>query len=398
MSELGLLLTLEYGEALPAHARTGSGYPVFGSNGIVGYHESILVEGPGIVVGRKGSVGKVVWSDQGFWPIDTTYYVRSAGDDLGWIYRVLDWLPLAALDTSTGVPGLNRNDVYRISVFRPALEEQGKIAQILDTLDTQIRQTEALIAKLERIKQGLLTDLLTRGIDQNGQLRPTPDQAPHLYKDSPLGRIPKEWEVCTVGESLEHIIDFRGRTPKKLGMEWGGGDILALSANNVKMGGIDTSREAYYGSPELYAKWMTQGDTKEGDILLTMEAPLGNVAQVPDEKLYIHSQRVVLLRFRPNHLLNEFAFWQLQSQDIQQRMVRRSTGTTATGIQRAQLVKLNLMIPSVCEQVEIDARLRSIDARLAREQELEYKLVRHANVCTVFGNGNPAMQWYRFRI
>lgn len=266
-------------------------------------------------------------------------------------------------------PGLNLADVEKMIVRYPHYEpEQQTIAQILDTLDTQIRQTKALIAKLERIKQGLLTDLLTRGIDQNGQLRPTPDQAPHLYKDSPLGWIPREWTVTPVGAALEHVIDFRGRTPKKLGMEWGGGDILALSANNVKMGGIDTSREAYFGSTDLYVRWMTQGDSHEGDVLLTMEAPLGNVAEVPDDKRYILSQRVVLLRFSKDVVLNGFAFWQMQSRDFQERMIQRSTGTTATGIQRAQLVRLELVVPPIAEQEAIDIRLRSVDVRLTREQ------------------------------
>ena len=79
-------------------------------------------------------------------------------------------------------------------------------------------------------------------------------------------------------------------------MDWGGGDILALSANNVQMGQIDAEREAYYGSDDLYQRWMTQGDCERGDVLVTMEAPLGNVAQIPDDKKYILSQRVLLIK------------------------------------------------------------------------------------------------------
>ena len=77
-----------------------------------------------------------------------------------------------------------------------------KIAEILDTLDTTIRQTEAIIEKLKQVKQGLLHDLLTRGIDANGELRPPQSQAPHLYKDSPLGWIPREWEHAQPGRDL----------------------------------------------------------------------------------------------------------------------------------------------------------------------------------------------------
>lgn len=370
------MLTLEYGEAMPAEARSGHGFPVFGSNGEVGRHRKFLIAEPGIIVGRKGSVGKVTWSDEPFWPIDTTYWVRCAPEDRRWVYWVLTWLPLARLDSSTGVPGLNRNDVYALTVGRPGLRERKKIAQVLDTLDTAIHETEAIIAKLKAVKQGLLHDLLTRGIDANGELRPPQAEAPHLYKESPVGWIPKAWEAPVFGHTIEHIIDFRGRTPKKLGMDWGGGDILALSANNVQPGAIDISREAYFGGERLYRKWMTNGDVRKGDVLLTMEAPLGNVAQIPDDARYILSQRVIALRFNAGVVLNDFAFWQMQCHEFQQAMVRRSTGSTATGIQRAELVKLPFKAPPVQEQSLIADKLASIEHKLEGERLALAKQVR----------------------
>ena len=112
---------------------------------------------------------------------------------------------LRGVAQGTTFEAVGKNELASLRVLLPPEPEWTTIAEILDTLDTQIRQTEALIAKLERIKQGLLTDLLTRGIDQNGQLRPTPDQAPHLYKDSPLGRIPKEWRVSDIDGLLSDL-------------------------------------------------------------------------------------------------------------------------------------------------------------------------------------------------
>lgn len=265
---------------------------------------------------------------------------------------------------------LTQSELRRIEIGAPDPRVQEIVAEILDTLDTAIRQTEAIIAKLKLVKQGLLHDLLTRGIDANGELRPPQSQAPHLYKPSPLGGIPKEWEPRVFGDTLDHIIDFRGRTPKKLGMDWGGGDILALSANNVQPGGIDVGREAYFGSERLYRKWMTNGDVKKSDVLLTMEAPLGNVAQIPDDSRYILSQRVIALRFKPDEVLNDFAFWQMQSEEFQHAMVRQSTGSTATGIQRAELVKLCLRTPPTDEQVLMAQRMSSIQKRLTNEREI----------------------------
>ena len=252
-------------------------------------------------------------------------------------------------------------------VFCPDGKEQAKIAHVLDTLDTAIHQTEAIVEKLKQVKQGLLHDLLTRGVDATGELRPSYEQAPELYQDSSLGWIPKEWDTPVFGDVIELIIDFRGRTPKKLGMDWGGGDILALSANNVQPGGIDISREAYFGGDRLYRKWMTSGDVRKGDVLLTMEAPLGNVAQIPDDAKYILSQRVIALRFKEGILLNDFAFWQMQNSEFQRAMIRRSTGSTATGIQRAELVKLCFKAPQVNEQSLIAQRLFAIEKKLADE-------------------------------
>lgn len=281
---------------------------------------------------------------------------------------------LVRRSNATAQAGLYLGELAKVSVPKCPDKEQGQIASVLDTLDTTIRQTEAIIAKLKQVKQGLLHDLLTRGIDTNGELRPPQPQAPHLYKQSPLGCIPREWDVLMLGEAVEHVMDYRGRTPKKLGMDWGGGDILALSANNVQMGGIDTRREAYFGGEKLYRKWMTNGDPLRGDVLLTLEAPLGNVAQVPDDRPYILSQRVVLLRFRRGVAINNFAFWQIMSEPFQQAMVRRSTGTTATGIQRAQLVRIPVLIPPVSEQQLIDERLRAVEQRLLFESNKNERL------------------------
>lgn len=334
---LGSLVSFEYGKGLPAEIRTNQGYPVLGSSGKVGKHSDFLVEGPGIVIGRKGTVGSITWVDTNFWPIDTTYYIESKQPlDIRWLYWKLHTLGLDRLDSSTGVPGLNRNDAYGFSVEIPEQKEQHRIAEILDTIDDAIQKTEQLIAKLKQIKQGLLHDLLTRGINENGQLRDHITQ-PEQFKDSVLGRVPASWNTLDVGDVLEGVIDFRGRTPKKIGMDWGGGNIPALSANNVEMGQINLSKETYYGSEKLYSKWMTSGDAACGDVVMTLEAPLGNIAQIPDDRRYILSQRTILLKTRSDLVDNDFLRYQLMSDQFQRTLVRESTGTTATGIQRAKI-------------------------------------------------------------
>ena len=88
---------------------------------------------------------------------------------------------------------VNKRDTERFEVLIAPEPQQRRIAEILSTLDEAIEQTEALIAKMQQVKAGLMHDLFTRGVTPNGRLRPTREQAPGLYKESPIGWIPREW-------------------------------------------------------------------------------------------------------------------------------------------------------------------------------------------------------------
>jgi type I restriction enzyme M protein len=121
--------TLEYGKALPARSRNEGKYPVMGSNGISGLHDHALIEGPGIVVGRKGSAGFVQWIDEDYWPIDTTYYIKPNTElNLRYLYYVLCNSGMEKLRNGAGIPGLNREDVYSsIKIPLPPAEIQEQI-------------------------------------------------------------------------------------------------------------------------------------------------------------------------------------------------------------------------------------------------------------------------------
>ena len=121
---------------------------------------------------------------------------------LGWFYRQPALLALQ--QQTTGIINLKFAEYLCVRISLPVdVAEQVKIAEVLDTLDTTIRQTEAIIDKLKQVKQGLLHDLLTRGIADNGELRPPQSEAPHLYKKSALGWIPMAWRCETVGTVIE---------------------------------------------------------------------------------------------------------------------------------------------------------------------------------------------------
>lgn len=171
-----------------------------------------------LTVGRTAITGREMFCNEAiaiFQPKDD----RLNGQ---WLYHAL---PRAATSvvTDTAVKGatLNKAKMAEMTLNLPPPGEQIKIAQVLDTLDTAIHETEAIIAKLKAVKQGLLHDLLTRGIAANGELRPPQAEAPHLYKESPLGWIPKEWAVKQLHEVGEAVT---GTTPPSVDpLAWGSG-------------------------------------------------------------------------------------------------------------------------------------------------------------------------------
>jgi type I restriction enzyme S subunit len=165
------------------------------------------------------------------------------------------------------------------------------------------------------------------------------------------------------------VLDFRGRTPKKLGMDWGGGKIPALSAVNVRDGAIDLNRTTHFGSDALYRQWMTKGHAARGDILITTEAPLGNIAQVPDDDRYILSQRVILLKPRRDVVEPAFLALQMRGAEFQSALDDNRSGTTATGIRQARLVTLPIHLPPLNEQRRIVAKLETLQARSRRARE-----------------------------
>lgn len=151
-TKLGEICELLYGKSLPARSRVPGNVPVYGSNGPVGTHNEHLISGPAIVIGRKGSIGEIHLVKDKCWPIDTTYYIDSSVTqcDLMWLAFYLKNLNLPNLNKAAAIPGLNRNDVYNLSVSLPPLSEQKRIAAILnDHMADITRARAAAEAQLE---------------------------------------------------------------------------------------------------------------------------------------------------------------------------------------------------------------------------------------------------------
>lgn len=150
LSSANEVLSLKYGKALKKNDRIEGQYPVYGSGGIAGSHNKFLVTGPGIIVGRKGSVGTVYWSDQSFYPIDTVFYVDSEnGYPMSYLYFLLIELNLPRLSADSAVPGINRNTIHAERIVKP----DGRIVNsfrelvnsMFETIANNLRQNETLL-------------------------------------------------------------------------------------------------------------------------------------------------------------------------------------------------------------------------------------------------------------
>ncbi|PZO08604.1 MAG: restriction endonuclease [Leptolyngbya foveolarum] len=191
-ARLRYVARLAYGDSLTASQREPGDVPVFGSNGIVGLHKLANTLAPLIVVGRKGSFGKITYSEDRGFVIDTAYFIDSscAKANLRWLYYALQVLGLDEISQDTGVPGLSREKAYECRLLLPTIKDQEAIAHFLDrktaAIATLIAKKQRLIQLLEEKRTALINQAVTKGLN--------PD-APMKDSGVPwIGEIPEHWE------------------------------------------------------------------------------------------------------------------------------------------------------------------------------------------------------------
>ncbi|WP_321902512.1 restriction endonuclease subunit S [Burkholderia cenocepacia] len=157
-ARLSDLLELLYGKALKATERHPGSIPVYGSGGVTGFHNVSLVPHGSVIVGRKGTVGSLYWEDGPFYPIDTTFYVRPKNVPLTYCYYAMQRLGLETMNTDAAVPGLNRDNAYRLELIRPTEEIMG----MFDGLATSLRDAMSLNSAREKTLSDIRDTLLPR--------------------------------------------------------------------------------------------------------------------------------------------------------------------------------------------------------------------------------------------
>jgi len=264
------------------------------------------------------------------------------------------------LDDAGAKAGLNLPTVKSLLASVPPLPEQRAIAAVLDAIDDSIRKTEQIIAKLRQVKHGLLHDLLTRGIDDNGELR-DPERHPEQFQDSPLGRIPKGWEVASIESSCLAIVDCPHTTPIYLD-----DGVLVARTTQIKAGRFDEVGASRVSSAE-YLQRIARMKPRPGDVILTREAPVGEAFVIPDGMRICLGQRVMLLRANQSVLSPHFLVAQVYSGEVARKIERISGGSTNPHVNVSDVRGFQIPRPSRTEQEQISISLRELDCRIDRE-------------------------------
>ena len=222
VTTIGEVVTLQRGFDLPTTERKPGNHLVIASTGPAGTHNEAAVRGPGVVIGRSGSLGGGQFIRQDFWPLNTTLWVKDfKGNDPRFCYFLLKSFDLAQFNVGSGVPTLNRNHVHPLPVSLPPLPEQRAIAHILGTLDDKIELNRRMNETLEAMARALFKswfvylDPVRAKMESRDPSLPKhlADLFPDRLVDSELGEIPEGWEVGTVSQLAERIQN--GGTPKR---------------------------------------------------------------------------------------------------------------------------------------------------------------------------------------
>lgn len=269
---------------------------------------------------------------------------------------------LRARSSGGGRGGLSKGILEKVPLDLPPLPEQSKIAEVLDTLDAAIRGTEAVVAKLRAMKQGLLHDLLTRGTDANGDLRPPQPEAPHLYHQTPLGWLPKKWEPRDVF-SVSSTVTSGSRDWARYYAENGAVFVrignLTREHVNLRLGSL------IYVRPPMNADGQ-RTSLEAGDVLVSITADLGIVGVIPEGfgEAYIN-QHIALVRPNANIINARFLGHFLASPASQNHLSKLNDAGAKAGLNLPTIRGLPVMLPERSEQDAIAERLDEIDGQIA---------------------------------
>jgi type I restriction enzyme S subunit len=284
-------------------------------------------------------------------------------------FHYADWIAEGAAQKN-----ISSRQIEGFKFYLPSIQQQKKIAKILSTVDNLIEKTQTLIDKYTAIKQGMMADLFTRGIDmttgdtpnsKGGKLRPSVEDAPELYKQTELGWVPKKWEVKRLGD-ISTVSS--GIT---LGNEYSGSDAVEvpyLRVANVQDGYLDLSEVKTVKIPPTHvAKYLLE----VGDVLMNEGGDFDKLGRGTiwngEVEGCCHQNHVFKVRAHRSQLFSEYlAYWSASSFGKSYFIMNSKQSTNLASINSSQLKRFPVLVPSIEEQQVILEKLSAVDGNISK--------------------------------
>ncbi|HDP0036420.1 TPA: restriction endonuclease subunit S [Legionella pneumophila] len=367
-------IALEYGFAVRVDNEPAGPYPIYGSNGATGYIGTYKVAGPGVIIGRKGTVGKVTFSEENFTPTDTAYYLKLLDPELDdikfWSY-FLPKLGLEKLNTHSAVPGLSREIVYLLEVNIPERSSQLKITEVLSALDKKIEINNKINFELESMAKTLFDYWFVQFDFPDANGKPYKSSGGKMVYDKILSsEIPQGWR-CQHLVNLTSLIQ-RGISPKYVD----DGGVLVLNQKCIR------DQKVSFNDARRHGGRLEKNDKRLlniTDILVnsTGVGTLGRVAfikRLPEREITVDSH-VTIVRANQELISPEYLAWSIMRlQPLIESAANGSTGQVE--LSKPFLEELKIVVPDIKIQRKFQSYLNPIIKKLANCEKESEKLTK----------------------
>jgi type I restriction enzyme S subunit len=286
-----------------------------------------------------------------------------------WTKSPLYWRRVERTLRKGAQPNINASEYRGFELLLPPLPEQRRIADVLDTVDRAIQETDAVVRKQEQVKTGLLQDLLTRGLNADGRLR-DPEREPEVFRETELGILPREWTTARFDEvaKLRHGFQFRSYHFSERGYP------VVKIKNVAEDGTLDLSEVSLI--PKEKADEFQDVELFEGDLLMSLTGNIGRVVKVPEVNGRLF-QNYRVGRFSPRDsqkLSKDFLELVLSSSLLSEQVRRKSNKTAQANIGKGEFLETHLPIPPLHEQRKIAKRVQAQTKTIQGEKAYRGKL------------------------
>jgi type I restriction enzyme S subunit len=275
------------------------------------------------------------------------------------------------LENATSGSAIRRvvlKDIKQLKIPTPPLPEQQKIAAILTSVDEVIEKTQAQIDKLKDLKTAMMQELLS---PQEGRSKDVNGNPFTAFKDSPLGRIPVDWEVKLIGGLCSHIVDCVNKTAPVVDYKT---NYKMIRTTNVRHGRIDTDNVRNV-TKETFDIWTRRMKPQNGDLIFTREAPVGECGVLKDARGVFLGQRTMMYRADETKTTSVFLMYSLMTRYCQKQLEDFSGGSTVPHMRVPDCQKILIKIPKLHDQRKISESIASIDNAIDSKKLRMNKLI-----------------------